>query len=125
MNVEAIDMHIYCSGDPTIGSDWELITAEKFDTYRTSTYFIDSFAQTNHAMNTSLLLGKFPRDISIEWKIQVPQHEVSNSITSANVLNNNIELAESDNHPTFESTDINLANIVILRSWSLVQLAWK
>ena len=124
-------MYRYCSGDP-IGNDWESITEEKFDIYRTSTYFVDDFLETNPAMNASLLLGKFPCDISNEWKIQVDQHEViSNSDTLSNVTSIGNDLAAfKDSHPQFDPTNLNSMqdfNISIVQedSTDFFQQSWN
>jgi hypothetical protein len=124
-------MYRYCSGDP-IGNDWESITEEKFDIYRTSTYFVDDFLETNPAMNASLLLGKFPCDISSEWKIEVDQHEViSNSDTLSNVTSFGNDLAAfKDSHPQFDPTNLNSMqdfNISIVQedSTDFFQQSWN
>jgi hypothetical protein len=98
-------MHIYCSNEP-IGNDWESITAENFDIYRTSTYLIETPVQLDTEMKATLLLALFSYDISNDCKNKVSQDEVSNSATFVNVPHNDIELAVSDNHPPLESTHL-------------------
>jgi hypothetical protein len=111
-------MYRYCSGEP-IGNDWESITAEKFDNYRTGTYLLENFGQPNLAMQASLSCVMFLGDISYDLKPQVSQQEVSDSITLADAPNNYIEFATSDNHPQLESTHLNsnqYSNIETLES---------
>ena len=99
-------MYRYCLNEP-IGNDWESITAENFDTYRTITYLIDTPIQQNTEMKTILLLALIAYDISNDCKREVSQDEVSSSATLSNVPSIDNELTASDNHPPLESTHLN------------------
>ena len=97
----------YCSNEP-IGNDWKSITEEKFDNYRTSTYFVEPHVQLNTEMKATLLLALIAYDSSKDCKTKVKQNDVINYDTLSNVASIGNEIvASEDNHPPFDSTNLN------------------
>ena len=100
-NFQQYIIYRYFSNEP-IGNDWESITEEKFDSYRTSTYLIETPVHLNAEMKATLLLALIAYDVSNDCKNKVNQGEISNYDTLSNVASIGSEIvASEDNNPPF------------------------